>query len=162
MKKVIIIAVISALVICGFIYFVSRMTPGSSVIKRYSYSGDVKDFISHVQSFSEINSNVVSKITDTTGTAQKGYTFYLDIELKNNQHDILYSIACESNSKNGTSETEIELVMAYDKINKVGGYRKEAKGIKQLVNYFDTNFLTLLRDSQNIKIVCFVRQLPLP
>ena len=152
MKKGIIIAVIAALVIAGFIYFVSGITSGNSVIKKYSYSGGVKDFISHVQSFSAENSNVVSKITDTTGTAQKGYTFYISIELKNNGDDILYSIACESDSKSAASGTAIELVMAYDKIKNVGGYRKEAKGIDPLINSFDVNFLTPLRKSQNIKI----------
>ena len=122
MKKGIIIAVIAALVIGGFIYFVSGITSGNSVIKKYAYSGDVKEFISHVQSFSAKDSSVVSKITDTTGTVQKGYTFYISIELKDNGHDILYSIACESDGKSAASGTAIELVMAYDKINKVGGY----------------------------------------
>jgi len=153
MKKAIIITVITALVISGFIYFVSRITSGNSVIKKYSYSGSVKEFISHVQVFSGKDSNIISKITDTTGTTQKDHTYYISIELRNNEHDILYSIACENDCKSSISGTVIELVMAYDKINNVGGYRKDAKGIQPLVSNFDINFLTPLKNSQNIKIV---------
>lgn len=151
MKKGIIIAVIAVLVIGGFIYFVSGITSGNSVIKKYSYSGSVDEFISHVKDLSLKDAAIVTKITDTTGTREKGYTYYISIELKSNGNDVLYSIACES-SRNVASETTIELVMAYDKINNIGGYRKEAKGITPLVNNFDINFLTPLQHTQKIEI----------
>jgi hypothetical protein len=73
------------------------------------------------------DTTAVFKITDTTGTTETGYRFYLDIELKIDGHDVLYSIACENNSKSTTSETEVELIMAYDKTDRVGGYNKNAK-----------------------------------
>lgn len=152
MKKIIIITTIAAIVIGGFIYFVGGITSGSSVIKTYSYAGDVKELINHIKSFSRQNSTVFSSVTDTTGTPKKGFTFYINIELKNSRHDILYSIACAS-SKGKALETKIELVMAYDKINKVGGYSEKAKDIKPLINIFDTDILTPLRNNQNMKIV---------
>jgi hypothetical protein len=151
MKKGIIIAVIVVLVIGGFIYFVSGITSGNSVIKKYSYSGSVDEFISHVKDLSLKDAAIVTKITDTTGTLEKGYTYYISIELKSKGNDVLYSIACES-SRNVASETTIELVMAYDKINNIGGYSLEAKGIEPLVNIFDANFIITLKNSQNLKI----------
>jgi hypothetical protein len=155
MKKLKISLIIIVLVglFAAIIKFVIGLTPGKSVIKKYSYSGDVRDFISHVQTFSTKDSNVVFKLTDTTGTDQTGRRYYMDIELKSNGHDFLYSIACENNSKSAASGTAIELVMAYDKINNIGGYNREAKGVQSLVNTFDIRFLAPLKNTENINII---------
>jgi hypothetical protein len=154
MKKIIIIAatLIIVALIALFIRFVGGMSAGNSIVKQYFYSGGVEEFLNHAQTFSAQDSNVISKRTDTTGNARNGYAYYMDIELKNNGHDFLYSIACESNNNSPKSGTLIKLVMAYDKINNIGGYRKEAKGIDPLVNIFDIDFLKPLMNSQNIKV----------
>ena len=154
MKKGTIIAILFTLIIVGsFLYFVSGITSGNSVIKRYLCQSDINEFVSHVQKFSHQNHNVISKITDTTGNFNDGYTIYISVEVDNEGQKILYSVACEKVSRRTESGTVIELVMAYDKTNKIGGYNKEAKGVESLIDSFETNFLRPLSINQNIKIM---------
>jgi len=152
--KIIIAAV--TLIILAFIAVLIKFSGGFSTvyspIKEYSYSGSVEELFDHVQTFSAQDSNVISKRTDTTGNVRNGYVYYMDIELNNNHHHGLYSIACESRNNNLKSGTVIKLVMAIDTINNIGGYNKQAKGINSLVNIFDNDFLKPLKISQNINI----------
>jgi hypothetical protein len=47
----------------------------------------------------------------------------------------------ENNYSSKVPESSIELVFAYDKIHNIGGYNNRATGVKELVDYFETNFL---------------------
>lgn len=154
MKKIIIIAatLIVLAFVAVFIKFVGGMSAEYPAVKQYFYSGGVEEFLNHVQTFSAQDSNVISKRTDTTGNVRNGYAYYMSIELKNTSHDVLYSIACKSSNNSLKSGTVIKLVMAYDKINNIGGYNKEAKGINPLVDIFDTYFIKPLMTEQNIKV----------
>ena len=152
MKKTIIIALPLALMLGGFLYVVSRISPGHSGIKRYSYSGGVEEFISHLKNFSKKNSGTSIAITDTTGNVKTNYTVYIDIELKNSKSDLLYGIACTKTEDSNNKSVLIELVMAYDKIHNSGGYNKKAKGVEPLVNNFDSNFLTRLKHDENMNV----------
>jgi hypothetical protein len=154
MKKIVI--TIGVLVFIGLfvfaIKFILLFTPGTSVIKEYSYSGGVNEFISHVKSYSSMDSNVIYKITDTIGSIRGAYKIYMDIDLKSNGRDISYGIVVKNNNDNAIAGTAIVLVMAIDKIALLGGYNSNAKGVKPLVSYFEANFFTPLSDSENIKI----------
>ncbi len=153
MRLGIIIAIIAALIIGGFIYFVAGVSSTYPPIRKYEYLGSFNQFITEIRNYTSINPGVEFKITDTVGSKDNGYATYLIIEMKTNQGNIEYGLKCEEyNSKDNPNKTIISLVEAYNKTRIIGGYSKEAKGIEPLVNNFDVNFLTPLRKSQNIKI----------
>ena len=151
MKKILI--VIETLLVIGlviiFIRYVSRVAPTStSVIKKYTYPKEINEIIGRIQKFCNEDSCLNARITDTTGTTNTGYTYYLNIEIKKSSRDLLYSIACENNNSSKVPETTVELVLAYDKINNIGGYNNRAPGVKDLVDYFDTNFIVPFERNQ--------------
>ena len=86
MKKVIIITV--AILFFGLIVvlirYVDRVAPSNnSTIKKYLYFGKVDEFLTLVKIFSTADSGIIATMTDTTGTTKTGYTYYLDIEIRN-------------------------------------------------------------------------------
>jgi hypothetical protein len=152
--KLIVITMIIVALIAGIVGLTYSIMGGrAKVIKAYSYPGSVANFIIQVKSFAEKDSTVIAKTTDTTGTVKIGFEYYMDIELKNNRHDILYTIACENINKGEKTGASIELVLAYDKINNIGGYNKKAQGVIPLISIFDEEFLKPLSTRQNIKIM---------
>jgi hypothetical protein len=153
MKKTtfLVAAIVFVGILVAIIKFIIKVAPGNNtVIKNYYYYGKVEDFLTHVRRFSNVNPNITSKITDTTGNSQIGYSYYLDIELKNNGQDVLYSISCDDKSDKGW--IAINLVMAFDKQNKKGGYNKNVKDIEPLIEKFDSSFVVPFRNTQNIKL----------
>jgi hypothetical protein len=141
-----ILVVIATLLIIGlaivFVLYISKVAPSNtSVIKKYSYPIEIKEIVNRIQKFCNEDSCLNARITDTTGTTNTGYSYYLNIEIRRSGRDLLYSIACENIYSSKVPETTIELVLAYDKINNIGGYNSRAPGVKDLVDYFDTNFI---------------------
>jgi hypothetical protein len=155
MKKVIFITV--AILFFGLVVvlikYVDRVAPSNtSTIKKYIYFGKVDEFLALVKIFSNADSSLIATMTDTTGTTKTGYRYYMDIEIKNKDHDILYNIACEANKNASKLETIIKLVFAFDRINKIGGYNKNAAGVTKLLDYFDNNFILALENNQHIHL----------
>ena len=105
-----------------FVIYISKVAPSNtSVIKKYSYPVETKEIISRIQKFCNEDSCLNARITDTTGTTNTGYIYYLNIEIKKSGRDLLYSIVCENNNSSKVPETIVELVLAYDKINNIRG-----------------------------------------
>ena len=152
-KTVIIVFLLAVLIVIGFfIYFVAGVSSTYPPIKKYEYAGTINQLTTNIRNYASVNSDVSFKITDKVGSPQNGYATYGTIKTKGHGSDIEYSIKCEESNSGNLIKTTISLVEAYDITRNVGGYSKEAKGIEPLVNNFDVNFLTPLRNSQNIKI----------
>ena len=136
------------------IYFGASISSTYPPIKKYEYPSTFSQLISAIHNYASIDSAITFKITDTTGYKEDGYAIYLDIETKINRSNIEYDIKCEEhNSNDNLYKTEISLVGAIDKTLIIGGYSKDAKGIKPLVDEFDLNVIKPLNDNQNIKII---------
>lgn len=153
MKKGIIIAVIAALVIGGFIYFVAGVSSVTPPIKKYQYLGSVNQLLSGIQGYASTNPNVTFKITDTVGSRSNGYGIYMTIGMKKNGHDITYRLMCEGDDNNSIVKTKVHLILAFDETAKTGGYQLNGKGIKPLVDDFETDFLVGLKNKQNLQII---------
>jgi hypothetical protein len=154
MKKTIIIVL--GLILVGFVgTCVYRVLSISSVyppIKKYVYSGSANQLITGIREYVSTNSNVSFKITDTVGDNNTGYATRVDIELKHQMHYITYNLQFEEKKDGMIVKTSIELLGAYDKTGNIGGYIKEAKGVKPLVDVFESDFLIPLKNKQNINI----------
>ena len=156
MKKTILLLLLIGLSILIFIgvlgYFTSGVSSVTPPIKQYQYIGTVDELISGFKKYSETHANLTFNITDTVGNQDNGYAYYMTIALMKDKHNITYRLKCEQNKGDKTARTNVDLVLAFDETNKTGGYQKKSKGVEPLVNNFDVNFLTPLRNSQSIKI----------
>lgn len=130
-----------------FIYFVSGVSATYPPIKEYNYSGTTSQFISIFRQYAETNSNLIFKVTDTTGNATNGHAIYLEIEMSN----VEYTLKCIED-KSDTRNTAIWLVGAIDKSRNVGGYSKEAEGVEALVDVFDKDILASLKAKMGMEI----------
>ena len=155
MKRIVFIITtfITVALLVVFVRYISKVAPThTSVIKQYSYKGDLMDIIAKIQTFCAADSNLIAKITDTTGTPDTGYDYYLDIEVKKGGRDILYGIVCNKSEAIDISGSTIKLVMAYDKINNTGGYNINAAAVKQLSDLFEINFIVPLQNFHQIRL----------
>ncbi len=155
MKKTIILIVV--LVVVGalfFIYVLRQLTPGDNSIKDYRYNGSVDNLIMNIQSYAKAKPGISFKITDTTGNAESGFAYYMDIELKDNKSDFLFTIKCKDGKKHDSSaaQTDAKLIFAFDRVHIIGGYNKDAQGIEPLVKAFDVRFLVPLENDQHLSI----------
>jgi len=155
MKKVTI--VLSGIFLLGiialFIYFVTGVSATYPAIKKYRYKGTLNEFIKDIKKLSNNRSNLNVDIIDTVGNKNNGDAIYLNIETIDKLDDVEYNLRCESsNSNNVLIQTAISLVGAYDKKRNIGGYSKEAKGVKMLTEKFDIEVINLLKGNQKGKI----------
>lgn len=143
MKKIYITAVLLFIGLAIlFFKYIGRVAPiNTSTIKKYTCPKKNKDIIAKIKIFCQTDSNCKTRVTDTTGTLSTGHTYYLDVEIHKGGRDIKYSIACEENRDATISESNLRLILAYDKINNTGGYNKGAAGIDELSHYFDNYFI---------------------
>lgn len=152
-RTIIILGLILLSFVGVWIYFAAGVSSVHSPIKKYEYLGSFDQLISGIQKYSSANPDVNYKITDTVGNRDNGYTIYMTIEMRSNRRNIMYELKCEKmKSKGEPATTEIKLVGAHDMINKTTGYKIDDTGVKELVNYFDADFLVPLKTSQNINI----------
>lgn len=152
-KITIIVGLILLSFACVWIYFAVGVSSVHSPIKRYEYLGSLEQLMSGIQRYSSANPDLNHKITDTVGDKENGYAIYMTIEMRSKTRKIMYELKCEEMKYEGESATtEINLVGAHDMVNKTTGYKIDDTGVKELVNYFDANFLVLLKASQNINI----------
>lgn len=147
MKKIVFITFAIALIIVigVWIYFVTGVSAVYPSIKNYEYSGNINQLVYSMRAYTSTNSNVTFKITDTVDNSKNGYAIYMTIEIKSNKHNIEYGLKCEKNNHGAAAKTIIQLVQAYDKTNNIGGYSKDVKGVKALVDEFDSNILKHLQ-----------------
>lgn len=146
------IAIISFIGAC--IYFAAGVSYTYPPIKRYHFSGNITRLLSGIKEYTVINRNVSLNITDTTGNKKNGYKIYMDIAIQGINGDLVYSLNCEKINSNGKpADTRIQLIGVFNKKNyHIGGYSVKGIGVKEMVNNFDTGFLTGLRKKQNISI----------
>lgn len=151
MKKIVIIPISLALicVIGFFIYFVSGVSATYPPIREYEYMGTTSQLIDGLRKYASTDSDVVFKVTDTTGYKKTGYAIYMDIKTGN----IKYGLKCEEqNAEGNLRKVNISLVEALDTAQLIGGYSKGAKGIDALVDNFNSTILKALKNNQNIQI----------
>lgn len=145
--------VVGLIIIIGFLmYFVSSISATYPAIKKYEFVGSSEQLMSNLNSYADSYSSVSLKIADKVGSEENYYATFITIEMQINERSIEYSIKCEENSVKKLKTTTISLVEAYDKTNNTGGYDKEAKGVKSLVNEFDDFFLKPLSNTQKISL----------
>jgi hypothetical protein len=153
-KSIFIILLFSASLIltaAAFIYFVSGVSSVSRPIKQYECAGNIDQLISGIQKYTTQHPDVGFRITDTTGRPDD-VAIYMTIEIKTGTSDVEYRWECEQKTNGENTKTIIGLIEAYDKTHNTGGYIKDAKGVKKLVDFFDSSFVPVLKKQQSIEL----------
>jgi hypothetical protein len=135
---IVVVGIVLLGLISVWIYFVGGVSAVYPPIKKYEYVGTTNQLLLDIQQNNLSNTSIVSHITDTVGTKENGYAFYMSIEIKNNEMNVLYDIKCQE--ENG-EKTEIKLVSVNDRTNNIVGYQLEDKGVKALVKKFEMYFI---------------------
>jgi hypothetical protein len=148
MKKILLIVSMAAfsIIFMAAIYFAVGISSVYDPIKKYEYHGSVNQLIMKINFYSLNNHNVVLEFEDTTGDIQTGYAYYYDVTLKANGDIFNYDLKFEDVAHQ--DQSEISLVGAHDPIHKLGGYRIKDTGVKQLLYFFENNFIDSLNDLQ--------------
>ncbi|WP_423149751.1 hypothetical protein [Rubrolithibacter danxiaensis] len=133
-----------------FLYFIYDFTRVYPPLKKYEYSGSMSQFAQDLQKISTTNPQIVFDITDTTGSAENGFAYYIKISIKglkkNNEYYLAYK---EDDSWFSQKETKLNLNGAFDLYRKSGGYKLEDTDVKRLVHLFDQDFYEKLVREKN-------------
>ena len=139
--------IITGLILLCFVgtcvYFVGGVSATFPPIKKYVYHGGFNQLEKVLEKYSKLDSSF--RFKKDTGFNE------IDIDMKRLGANITYGLICK-NLDDDTTVTEIDLVMAFDTTNKIGGYGIKADGMKDLLNYFDNNIIARLRKDEHAVI----------
>ena len=143
MKKlsfiVIVLAIIGLLSIP--IYFVSQFSSTYPPIEEYDISKDLDKLIDDINIISN-STNISFNITDTTGTIERGFSYYANIEIQVDLNEYNYYIKFD---KDNNKKSIISLIGAFDLKNKTGGYKKKDRMVYELTKIFEYKFINKVK-----------------
>lgn len=125
------------------IYFVSQFSAVYPPIKQYDFSTNVNDLEKIIIDLVEKEPDFNYSKKDTVGNLENGFAYYMEIEIKNSDCDIIYLIKyCDSKySNNNKQHSELKLIHTFDRPNNIGGYKIKENGVKGLLEIFDKEIL---------------------
>ncbi|WP_199137619.1 hypothetical protein [Pedobacter sp. ASV12] len=144
-----VVILIAVGVVVHFVGGVSRQTPP---IQNYEYQGSINELVEDISNYTKLKSNGKYFITDTVGNIHEDYAIRLTIELKVGNDTIEYELKIEPQNKAVMPiKTNVYLTMAYNKTTVSGGYQAESPGIKPLVDFFNSDFLSSLKKLHKVE-----------
>lgn len=114
-------------------------------MKEYNFSLTTAQLANEIIKIANDDSNLNFKITDTTGTSKDNFKYYADVYLKNDT--TIYSFNLFYN-QSGKRNSKINLVGAFDKTHKFGGYQINNKDIQSLITVFENKFIDRINYNQ--------------
>ncbi len=148
-----IIAAVALFIIFSLvIYFGVGISSVYTPLKKYEYYGSIKQLMQKIDLYISNNHEVSIKPGDTVGNNSNGYAYYYTIQMNVEKNNIEYDVRFENKTSSDFNNTQISLIGAHDYGNKIGGYRINDNGVKNLVYTFDNNFISRLNEKQNTGI----------
>lgn len=125
------------------VYFVGGISRQVSPIQSYEYQGSINELVGDIRNYTKIKSKGQYFITDTVGKIPDDYAIRLTIKLENKNHLIEYGLKIEPQGDTTIPiKTNVYLTEAYSETTNSGGYQTESAGIKPLVDFFNSDFLS--------------------
>lgn len=154
MKKPITFIAAAALIIIValVIYFAVGISSVYPPLKKYEYYGSIKQLTRIMDTYISNNHEVSIKPGDMVGNDINGYAYYFTIQMNVDKNNIEFDVRLENKTSSDLNNTQILLIGAHDYGNKIGGYRINDNGVKNLVYLFDNNFISHLNEKQNAGI----------
>lgn len=148
MKKAIFFITGAALTICVLItiYFAANVTGTIPSIEEFKCQGNLQQLVAKFKILADKQPNLTLSFSKALGSETTGFAYHITLKTKYNSHDLLYDIKLEDKSA-GSEESELKLIAAHDLTNKTGGYGKSISGMPKLLNQFEHNIITPLRNS---------------
>jgi hypothetical protein len=141
-------------VVGGFIYFVSGISSVSPPIATYSYAGRIEGLVSGIQEYGSTNQTISFKVTDSVGTDSDTYALYVNIGIKNQDRNVMYNLSFKPiDGSDRTKGTLVLFIGAHDLTRKIGGYSINDNEVRDMLNYFESEFLIDLKSKGKIDIV---------
>jgi hypothetical protein len=133
-------------------YFVGGVSRQTSPIQSYEYQGSINELVTDISNYTKLKFNGKYFITDTLGNIDEDYAIRLTIELKADSNIIEYGLKIEPQGKGIMPiKTNVYLTKAYNKTTISGGYQAESAGVKPLVDFFNSNFLSNLKKLHKVE-----------
>lgn len=140
---IILISFLTLVAFAGWIYFVSMFSSVYPPIKDYKFQVSASNLRTAIVKSLENYDRYEYNFTDTVGSEHKGYAFYIIVRIKGQQMDNEYTFKYYS-KKLHPNKSKIDLISAFDKINKTGGFKLKDPDVKRLVEIFDNEFIDKL------------------
>jgi len=131
------------LIISGFIYFASQISAVYPPIKEYKFPTSASNLKLEIIRTLDNQKEFEYKFTDTLGNEQVGFAYYIDLRIKDLQMDNEYTFKYYDNLGH-LDNSKIDLIGAFDKIRKTGGYKTKDADVPRLINIFDKEFINKL------------------
>lgn len=144
MKMKYIKILISIILIFGLgscIYFVSQFSAVYPPIKKYKFKTNVANLRLAITETLDNPDKYEYKFKDTVGNKENGFAYYVDLRIKNTQMDNDYTFKFYEFQR-PANNSSIDLIGAFDKINKTGGYKIKDNDVPRLIDLFDKEFIS--------------------
>jgi len=137
--------------LCLVVYFVGGVSRQTPPIQSYEYQGSIKELVSDISRYTKLRSNEKYFITDTVGNIKDDYAIRLTIELIANNDTIEFGLKIEPQDKVVHTKTNVYLTEAYNRTKISGGYQAESAGIKPLVEFFNSDFVSHIKKLNKVE-----------
>ena len=147
---IILICVIILAVFGGWLYLVSMFSSVYPPIKEYKFQVSSSNLRSTMINVLDNPEKYDYNITDTVGNVSKGYSYYINLKIKGHDMDERFTFKFYS-KKSRPDISKIDLIGAFDNINKTGGYKLKDQDVKKLVEVFEREFIDKLGLKNTLK-----------
>ena len=141
MKKIYLVILI---VFGGLLYFATQISATYPPIKEFEFETPVSNLkIAIIEALKDRN-KFEYEFTDTVGSKENGYAYYIDLRIKGLKMDNYYTIRYEEDKKgfwNKTIISQIKLISAFDKIHNTGGCKPEDTDVAKMTAIFKSEFI---------------------
>ena len=131
--------IIITIIICICLYFVTGFSYTYPPLKEYNYSISADNLGKGLINLTKLQKSISIKFTDTTGSKESGQNYYMDIKIINVDTCYEYNIKYNHRKQfwRNSPSSEIDIIGAFDKTHKTGGYKMEDKDVKRLITIFE-------------------------
>ncbi|MRX41555.1 hypothetical protein GJU43_19910 [Flavobacterium sp. LC2016-23] len=133
-----------------FVLFYSILQISSTFepLEEYNYSVSKLNLEKSLRTLRLSDSRIVYQITDTTGSKEYGYKYYVTLLFKKSSiQNFEYNLNYEEQTvfwKNSNT-LKLNLVGAFDKSKNTGGYQKSDEDVPKLIEIFETDILPKIK-----------------
>ena len=147
---IILICIIILAVFGGWLYFVSMFSSVYPPIKEYKFKVSASTLRSTMINVLDNLEKYDYNFKDTVGNVSKGYSYYINLKIKGQKMDDRFTFKFYS-KKLQPDISKIDLIGAFDNINKTGGYKLKDPDVKKLVEVFEMEFINKLGLKNTLK-----------
>ncbi|MCD0465786.1 hypothetical protein [Flavobacterium sp. ENC] len=142
------IGILCSIIFFYFFYAILQISSTFEPLEEYSYSVSKLNLEKSLRNLRLSDSRIVYQITDTTGSKEDGYKYYVTLLFKKSSiQNYEYNLNYEEQTvfwKNSNT-LKLNLVGAFDKSKNTGGYQKSDEDVPKLIEIFKTDILPKIK-----------------